>query len=124
MDFRYTEEQVALQDTLQRFIARDYDFEQRRALTRLPLGYSSKAWTQYAELGLLGLPLPEEYGGLSGTGVDIMLVMQSIGQGLLLEPYWSTVVLCGGLIRDAASPALKQRILPQIAQGNERINAR
>ena len=121
MDFRYTEEQVALQDTLQRFIARDYDFERRRALTRSPLGYSPLAWTQYAELGLLGLPIPEEYGGLSGTGVDVMLVMESIGQGLLLEPYWSTVVLCGGLIREAASADFKQRMLPQIAEGKAKL---
>jgi alkylation response protein AidB-like acyl-CoA dehydrogenase len=121
MDFRYTDEQLALQNTLQRFIARDYGFEQRRALTRSPLGYSPQAWTQYAELGLLGLPLPEEFGGLSGTGVDIMLVMESIGQGLLLEPYWSTVVLCGGLIRDAASPAMKRAILPQIVEGTVKL---
>ena len=121
MDFRYTEEQLAMQDTLQRFIARDYDFERRRALTRSPLGYSPQAWAQYAELGLLGLPFPEEYGGLSGTGVDVMLVMESVGQGLLLEPYWSSVVLCGGLIRDAASAAIKQEILPQIAEGKVKL---
>jgi alkylation response protein AidB-like acyl-CoA dehydrogenase len=121
MDFRYTEEQLALQDTLQRFISRDYGFEQRRALTRSPLGYSPQAWTQYAELGLLGLPLPEEYGGLSGSGVDVMLVMESVGQGLLLEPYWSSVVLCGGLICDAASPAIKQAILPQIVEGKAKL---
>jgi alkylation response protein AidB-like acyl-CoA dehydrogenase len=121
MDFRYTEEQLALQDTLQRFISRDYDFERRRALTRSPLGYSADAWAQYADLGLLGLPFPEEYGGLAGSGVDVMLVMESVGHGLLLEPYWSTVVLCGALIRDAASPAIKQEILPQIAAGKTRL---
>lgn len=121
MDFRYTEEQLALQDTLQRFISRDYDFERRRALTRSPLGFSAEAWAQYAELGLLGLPFPEEYGGLAGSGVDVMLVMESVGQGLLLEPYWSTVVLCGGLIRDAASPAMKRQILPQIVEGKVRL---
>ena len=117
MDFRYTEEQLALQDTLQRFIARDYDFERRRALARSPLGYSAEAWKQYAELGLLALPFPEEFGGLGGTGVDIMVVMELIGQGLLLEPYLSTVVLCGGLIRDAASDSVKKAMLPQIAAG-------
>jgi alkylation response protein AidB-like acyl-CoA dehydrogenase len=121
MDFRYTEEQSALQETLQRFISRDYVFERRRALTRSTLGFSAEAWAQYAELGLLGLPFPEEYGGLAGSGVDVMLVMEFVGKGLLLEPYWSTVVLCGGLIRDAASPAIKQQILPQIAEGKARL---
>lgn len=117
MDFRYSEEQLALQDTLQRFISRDYDFEHRRALARSPLGFSAEAWKRYAELGLLALPLPEEFGGLGGGGVDVMAVMEQVGQGLLLEPYLSTVVLCGGLIRDAASEPIKRSILPRIAAG-------
>ena len=117
MDFRYSEEQLALQDTLQRFISRDYDFERRRALARSPLGFSAEAWERYAELGLLALPFPEEFGGLGGSGVDVMAVMEQVGQGLLLEPYLSTVVLCGGLIRDAASEPIKQSVLPRVAAG-------
>jgi alkylation response protein AidB-like acyl-CoA dehydrogenase len=121
VDFRYTEEQQALQDTLRRFIARDYDFSRRRALARSPLGYSREAWDRYAELGLLALPFPEEFGGLGGNGVDIMVVMEQIGHGLLLEPYLSTVVLCGGLIRDAASETVKNALLPRIAAGKLQI---
>jgi alkylation response protein AidB-like acyl-CoA dehydrogenase len=121
VDFRYSEEQLALQDTLQRFISRDYDFERRRAFARSPLGFSAEAWERYAELGLLALPFPEEFGGLGGSGVDVMAVMEQVGQGLLLEPYLSTVVLCGGLIRDAASEPLKRSILPQIAAGELRM---
>ncbi len=121
MDFRYSEEQLALQDTLQRFVARDYDFERRRALARSALGFSAQAWERYAELGLLALPFPPEYGGLGGSGVDIMAVMELVGQGLLLEPYLTTVVLCGGLIGNAASAPVKQSILPRIAGGRLRI---
>jgi alkylation response protein AidB-like acyl-CoA dehydrogenase len=121
MDFRLTEEQLALQETLRRFIAKDYDFERRGALARSPLGHSAQAWAQYAEFGLLGLPYPEEFGGLGGSAVDIMVVMELIGQGLLLEPYLSTVVVCGGLLRDAAPRALKQTLLPQIAAGKLKI---
>jgi alkylation response protein AidB-like acyl-CoA dehydrogenase len=121
MDFRLTEEQLALQETLRRFIAKDYDFERRRSLAHSPLGYSPQAWAQYAELGLLGLPYPEEFGGLGGSGVDIMAVMELVGQGLLLEPYVSTVVLCGGLLRDAAARAIKEALLPQIAAGKLQI---
>lgn len=117
MDFRYTDEQLALQDTLRRWIARDYSFEQRRALSRSPEGFSVGAWTQYAELGLLGVPFPEEFGGLGGSGVDVMAVMELVGEGLLLEPYWSTVVLCGGLIRDSAPLAMKAALLPEIIAG-------
>src|SRR5579859_1739547 len=115
MDFRYSDEQLGLQDTLRRWIERDYAFDQRRALARAPEGYSPAAWAQYADLGLLGLPFPEEFGGLGGNAVDIMAVMELVGEGLLLEPYWSTVVLCGGLVRDCAPQAMKSALLPEIA---------
>ncbi|HEY0746972.1 MAG TPA: acyl-CoA dehydrogenase family protein [Steroidobacteraceae bacterium] len=122
MEFNYTEEQLALQSTLQRFISRDYNFDKRRALAASSLGYSAEAWSQYAELGLLALPFPENIGGLGGNAVDIMLVMEQFGQGLLLEPYLSTVVLCGGLIRDAATDSAKQKLLPEIAAGRLKIS--
>jgi alkylation response protein AidB-like acyl-CoA dehydrogenase len=121
VDFRYTEEQLALQDTLRRFISRDYDFSRRRALARSPLGYSAEAWDRFAQLGLLALPLPEEFGGLGGNAIDTMVVMEQIGQGLLLEPYLSTIVLCGGLIRDAASETVKNAMLPRIAAGKLQV---
>jgi alkylation response protein AidB-like acyl-CoA dehydrogenase len=121
VDFRYTEEQLALQETLRRFIARDYDFERRRALTRSGSGFSADAWAQYAELGLLALPLPEDYGGLGGNGVDVMVVMEQVGRGLLLEPYLSTVVLCGGIIAACGSRDLKQQLLPAIVAGKLQI---
>jgi alkylation response protein AidB-like acyl-CoA dehydrogenase len=121
VDFRYTEEQQALQETLGRFIERDYDFERRRALVGSPLGYSAEAWMRYADLGVLALPFPTQYGGLGGSRVELMAVMEMVGRGLLLEPSFSTVVLCGGLIRDAASQALRERLLPQIASGSLRL---
>jgi alkylation response protein AidB-like acyl-CoA dehydrogenase len=121
MEFNYSEEQLALQDTLQRFISRDYDFDKRRKFAASTLGFSAQAWTQFAELGLLALPLPENFGGLGGNAVDVMLVMEQFGQGLLLEPYLSTVVTCGGLIRDAASPTMQQQLLPMIADGSTKL---
>jgi alkylation response protein AidB-like acyl-CoA dehydrogenase len=122
MEFNYSEEQLALQDTLQRFISRDYDFDKRRKFSASSLGYSAEAWSQFAELGLLALPLPEEFGGLGGNAVDIMLVMEQFGQGLLLEPYLSTVVICGGLIRDAAPEPMQQKLLPEIAAGTTKLS--
>jgi alkylation response protein AidB-like acyl-CoA dehydrogenase len=122
MEFNYSEEQLALQDTLQRFISRDYDFDKRRKFSASSLGYSAEAWSQFAELGLLALPFPEDFGGLGGNAVDIMLVMEQFGQGLLLEPYLSTVVICGGLIRDAASEPMKRKLLPEIAAGTIKLS--
>jgi alkylation response protein AidB-like acyl-CoA dehydrogenase len=121
VDFRYTEEQLAMQETLQRFIARDYGFDQRRALAASASGHSAEAWAQYAELGLLALPLPDEFGGLGGNGVDVMVVMEQFGHGLLLEPYLGTVVLCGGLLATAGSDAQKKELLPKIAAGSVQL---
>jgi alkylation response protein AidB-like acyl-CoA dehydrogenase len=121
VDFNYSNEQIALQETLQRFISRDYGFHRRRELARSELGFSAEAWAQYAELGLLSLPFPESFGGLGGNAVDIMLVMEQIGRGLLLEPFLSTIVMCGGLIRDAGSDPLKANLLPKIGTGELKL---
>ncbi|MBM3391393.1 MAG: pimeloyl-CoA dehydrogenase small subunit [Betaproteobacteria bacterium] len=122
MDFNYTDEQNALRDTLARYIAKDYGFEQRRALAKSDDGFSREHWEQFAELGLLALPFPEEFGGLNGNAVDTLLVMESFGRGLVLEPYLSSVIVAGGLIRDAGSTAQKEAILPAVA-GGERLLA-
>jgi alkylation response protein AidB-like acyl-CoA dehydrogenase len=117
MDFNYTEEQLALQDTLRRFIAKDYPFEHRRALAKSADGFDRSAWKTFADFGILALPFHEDFGGLNGNAVDTMLVMEMLGRGLSLEPYVPTVVLCGGLIRDAGSSAQKEELLPAIAGG-------
>ena len=117
MNFDYTEEQAALQDTLRRFYARDYGFEHRRAMSKSADGFDRAAWATFAELGILALPFPEDFGGLAGKAVDSMLVMEMLGRGLALEPYLPSVVLCGGLIRDAGSAAQKEALLPTIAGG-------
>ncbi len=120
MDFNYTEEQLALQDTLRRFIAKDYGFEHRRAMAKSADGFDREAWKTYADFGILALPFPEDFGGISehgGNAVDTMLVMEMLGRGLALEPYLSTVVLCGGLIRDAGSAEQKQALLPDLGAG-------
>ena len=117
MDFNYTEEQLALQDTLRRFIAKDYPFEQRRALAKSADGFDRQAWKTFADFGILALPFHEDFGGLNGNAVDTMLVMEMLGRGLALEPYVATVVLCGGLIRDAGTTAQKEELLPAIAGG-------
>lgn len=117
MNFNLTEEQLGLEDTLQRFLARDYTFEQRRALLSTQEGFSRRAWATYADLGILALPFPEEFGGLDGTAVDTYLVMRALGKGLILEPYLSTIVLCGGLINSFATPAQKKALIPPLASG-------
>jgi pimeloyl-CoA dehydrogenase small subunit len=117
MDFDFTEEQRLLRDSVDRLLADRYTFEKRKAYLAEPEGWSRELWSQYAELGLLGLPFAEEHGGFGGGGVEIMLVMEAFGRALALEPYLGTIVLAGTALRLAASTAQQAALLPQIAEG-------
>ncbi|MGH6981070.1 MAG: acyl-CoA dehydrogenase family protein [Stellaceae bacterium] len=117
MDFDYSEEQRLLDDTVRRLVKDEYEFADRKKYLAEPQGFSAGLWAKYAELGLLGLPFAEEYGGFGGGGIETMIVMEAFGRGLALEPYLATVVLGGGLIALAGSDAQKSDILPEIAAG-------
>jgi pimeloyl-CoA dehydrogenase small subunit len=117
MDFDLNDDQRMLKDSVDRLIADRYGFEQRRGFMAEPGGWSRAMWAQFAELGLLGLPFSEETGGFGGGPVETMIVAETFGRGLVLEPYLATVVLGGGLIRHAANPAVQAELLPRIAAG-------
>ena len=116
MNFAFTEEQTLLQDSLMRFVQKEYTFEKRLAIQKSSEGYSRAVWGQLAGMGVLGLPFAEEYGGFGGGAAETLIVMQAIGSGLLVEPYLATVVLGGGLVHALGDPAQKQ-MLPPLAEG-------
>jgi pimeloyl-CoA dehydrogenase small subunit len=117
MDFDLSDEQRMLQDSVQRLLAERCSFEQRQAQLGEPGGYSCALWMQLAELGLLGLPFSEADGGFGGGAVDTFIVMEALGRTLCPAPYLATVVLCGGVLRAAASPAQRAALVPAIAAG-------
>jgi pimeloyl-CoA dehydrogenase small subunit len=122
MDFDLSDEQRLLKDSIDRLLADRYDFEQRKKVRQSDTGWSREIWAQYAELGLLALPFAEEHGGFGGGPVETMIVMESLGRALALEPYLATVVLGGGLIRRGGSDEQKAALIPGIAAG-ERLLA-
>ncbi|MBL6455736.1 acyl-CoA dehydrogenase family protein [Belnapia sp. T6] len=121
MDFDLTEDQRLLTDSVARLLGDRYSFEQRKQLLAAPPGYSEPLWAQYAELGLLGLPFAEDFGGFGGGPVDVMLLMQSFGRHLVLEPYLATVVLAGTALRLAGNEAQQGELIPAIAAGELRL---
>lgn len=121
MDFDLTDDQRLLKDSVDRLIADHYAFEQRKKYLAEPTGWSAAVWSQYAELGLLGLPFEEKLGGFGGGAVDTMIVMEAFGRGLVLEPYFATVILGGGLLRRAGSEALRAALVPQIIAGKLKL---
>lgn len=119
MDFNLTPEQGMLQDSLRKFLANEYGFEARRKRAATPEGFSREAWAKLAELGVLGIAIPEADGGLGGDAFDTMVVMELLGRALVLEPYVSTVVLCGATIAAEGSAAQKEAWLPAIVGGEK-----
>jgi alkylation response protein AidB-like acyl-CoA dehydrogenase len=117
MDFSLTEEQQLLEDTVRRFVAKDYAFEKRRAIRDSAEGWSRESWQALADLGLLALNVPEEHGGLGAGPVDTMLVMNALGPGLPLEPYLASAVVATALLRECPQQA---GLLGRMAAG-ERI---
>ncbi len=121
MDFTLSDEQRLLKDSVERLLADRYAFDQRKNHLKEPNGWSAALWSQYAELGLLGLPFAEEYGGFGGGAVEIMLVMEAFGRALAVEPYLATVVLGGTAIRLGGTDAQKSTLLPAIAEGRMKL---
>lgn len=117
MDFSLTDEQSMLADSVARFIENDYGFEQRQRIAASDLGYSREVWQTFAELGWTALPFNEPDGGLGGGPVELMLVMEQFGRGLVVEPFLPTVVLAGGVLKRAATPAQKARWLQPLIAG-------
>ncbi|MCC2972609.1 acyl-CoA dehydrogenase family protein [Massilia sp. IC2-476] len=110
MHVDFKEEQLQFADALKRWIARDYSFEQRRAIIGSEAGTSSEAWSTLAELGMTALPVPEAQGGFDGTAVDLFVVMQELGRGLVVEPYFATVLGAQFLKLGGAHAALLERV--------------
>jgi pimeloyl-CoA dehydrogenase small subunit len=117
MDFELSEEQRLLQESVGRMLAGAYDRGKRKRYAGEPSGFSRTLWQKYAELGLLGLPFDEQHGGIGGSAVETMIVMENFGRVLALEPYLATVILGGGFVRLGGSDAVQSAILPKIASG-------
>jgi pimeloyl-CoA dehydrogenase small subunit len=117
MDFDLSEEQRLLKDGVDRLIAERYAFEDRKKYLQEPAAWSRAMWDRYAEMGLLGLPFAEADGGMGGGAVETMIAMEAFGRGLVLEPYFATVVLGGGFLRLGATAEQRERFVAKIAEG-------
>lgn len=120
MDFQLSEEQTLLADSVESWLQDKYDFERWRKLVKTDLGYAQENWKTMAELGWLGISLPEEAGGLGGSAVDTMLLAERFGRHMVAEPYFSTVILGAGLIMAAGDDKQKAEWLPAIAEGKSK----
>ncbi len=106
-----------LADSIEKFIENDYDFDSRQKYAGSEQGYSSDVWHKFAELGWTSVPFSEDDGGFGGGPVDMMVVMERFGRGLVVEPYLANIILAGGVLKRAASQEQKERWLHPIVAG-------
>jgi len=121
MDLTPTEEQRLLRESAGRFVRAQYNADARRKRAEAGEGFSAATWREFADLGWLALPLPEAHGGLGGGAVEVGMLMEAFGEGLVDSPYVSTVILGAGAIAAAGSPAQQADLLPKVAEGALRI---
>ncbi|MHA1114041.1 MAG: acyl-CoA dehydrogenase family protein [Alphaproteobacteria bacterium] len=121
MDFSLSEDQRLLKESVERFVGNEYSFETRREIVAGAAGFSPEIWAKFAELGWLAMPFPEEFGGLDGSPVDVMVLMEVFGAGLVAEPYLASIVLGGGAVLHGGSDAQKSALLPALAKGKMQL---
>ncbi|MBN3803119.1 pimeloyl-CoA dehydrogenase small subunit [Paraburkholderia sp. Ac-20336] len=103
MNFRHTEDRRMLADTLNRFVSEQYGFETRDRIARSAHGFSPELWQRFAELGIVGALFDEASGGFGGGGFDIAVVFESLGRGLVVEPFLDTLIVGRALARSGSA---------------------
>ena len=122
MNFELSDEQKMIQQSVERFVQDNYDLNTRISLSSDNLGYSNDYWKSMAELGWLGLPFDESDGGFGGNQIDVLVIMEQFGKGLVLEPYLASVVMGGGALKKGGTESLKKEILPGLVDGTKQLS--
>lgn len=121
MDFAYTSEQNELRTIVRGFLGRRSSEEAVRATMETEAGFDAELWRQLGEeLGVLGLAIPQEYGGMGFTFVELGVLLEEAGRSLACVPLLSSVVLAANAILLSDSEGAKQTYLPQLATGELR----
>jgi len=121
MDFGFSEEQEMLRKSARDFLAKESPMAYVRQMMEDDRGFRDEQWRKMAELGWMGLTLPEEHGGAGLDFVDMIVVLEEMGRVVLPGPFFSTVILGGVAINEGGSAAQKKGLLPQLAAGELRV---
>ena len=116
MNFGFTEEQEILRKMAHDFLDKEFPKTLVREMEEDTTGFRADIWKGMAELGWMGLIIPEEYGGSGCSFMDLTVLMEEVGRACLISPFLSTVI-CTFLILDAGSEEQKKELLPKIASG-------
>jgi alkylation response protein AidB-like acyl-CoA dehydrogenase len=117
MDFGLSEEQEMLKTSARDFLQKECPKKLVRQLDESDEGYSPELWRKMAELGWMGLPFPEKYGGGGGSFLDLVVLLEAMGYNVVPGPFFSTVVLGGMTILAAGNEGQKKGLLSEVANG-------
>ena len=117
MDFSFTEEQDMLRTLARDFLAKECSKAKVRQMDKDDKGYDPQLWRRMAELGWMGLVLPDEYGGMNSSFMELVVLMEEMGRNIVPGPFFSTVALCALPLLEYGSSEQKTKYLPQIAKG-------
>jgi alkylation response protein AidB-like acyl-CoA dehydrogenase len=119
VNFAFSDEQEALRSTVRTFLADTSPESEVRRLMATDEGYSPDVWRQLAgQLGLVGLIVPEEYGGSGFSFLELTVVFEEMGRSLLCAPFFSTVAMATTLLLALNDAAMSRELLPRIAAGS------
>ena len=119
MDFAFSPEQEELRRTVRQFLDKTSPEAEVRRLMATERGYDAGTWHRMAqELGLVGLAIPEAYGGAGAGFTELGIVAQEMGRALFCGPFLGTAVLAAAALREAGDHAARERWLPPIAAGD------
>src|SRR5262245_50961247 len=121
MDFGFSDEQEMLRASARDFLAKEAPMTWVRRMMEDERGFTDAVWKKMAELGWMGLIIPEEHGGSGGDFVDMVVVLEEMGRAVLPGPFFSTVVLGGVAITLGGTPAQCAAYLPKIAAGDLKV---
>jgi alkylation response protein AidB-like acyl-CoA dehydrogenase len=122
VDLSLNEDQELIKASVEKFIIENYNSENRRKTIKNNSGSDANIWRQFAELGWLGLPFLEKDGGFGGNLMDMNILMESFGKGLVIEPYISTVILSGTILSLCPESKIRSKIISNIISGSNKVS--
>ncbi len=117
MDFGFTVEQEMLRDAARKFLAAEYPPAVARAAMQSPTAHDHERWLRLADIGWLGILVPEDLGGQGSSFLDLAVLLEESGKAIVPGPFFATAVLGAVAVRDAGSAEQRQRLLPALARG-------
>jgi alkylation response protein AidB-like acyl-CoA dehydrogenase len=118
MNFGFSEEQELLRDSAKKFLAAECPTTFVREMAQSDTAHSVELWKKIAELGWLGLLIPQRFGGMGGTLLDAAVILEEAGRVLLPGPFFSTVLLGAAALSAGGSMAQRKALLPRVAAGS------